>query len=546
MLRGLAAVTVVAASTLLASPVGAEQGVLVVQISDTQRRPIAGVRIATRGDGSIGAPTDAAGRTRIRLAAQTRPGAIVALTIVPAPKTKDFVFISPWDNNVSVPPFENESQNFARLVVVERGERAALESGPGFAALIARVNLATTAREVVAAPARPADALNEVAVLFGLTPAQVVAAIRASSKSADPYERGMAALFDGELDEASDRLAAALKDREATSAGGARAPADAAFFLAQTLYREGNFSEAVDAYRKALKYRPGDPTTTNNLGLTLMQAGDFRAAEPMLRLALNTIEAAAGPEDPEIVFAWNNLGALLVAKGETVGALEAFQRGLAIRQKVLGPDDPRTANSMNNVASALLLRGDAVAAAPLLVTAAAVFARQPQPTAVALPGRGGAERGAQGAIVGGGVLGNPGSFSVRLNQALLARHQGRFEEARNIAEDILRTQVRTFGRRRPETANAYLVMGQVEFAARNYEAAAGHYEQAVAVIRDLLGADHLSLAEALAGLGDAAVQLRDSARAKTAYDRALAIRRRAFGDADPVAQTLTKKIGALR
>ncbi len=89
-------------------------------------------------------------------------------------------------------------------------------------------------------------------------------------------------------------------------------------------------------------------------------------------------------------------------------------------------------------------------------------------------------------------------------------------------------------------------MGQVELAAGNHEAAAGHYEQAAAVIRDLLGAEHLSLADALAGLGDAAVQLRDPARAKIAYDRALAIRRRAFGDADPVGQALSKKIGSLR
>jgi tetratricopeptide (TPR) repeat protein len=106
--------------------------------------------------------------------------------------------------------------------------------------------------------------------------------------------------------------------------------------------------------------------------------------------------------------------------------------------------------------------------------------------------------------------------------------------------------VQTFGRRSPETANAYLIMGQLELAAGNGEAAAAHYDQAVAVIRELLGAEHLSLAEALAGVGDAAVLLRDPVRAKTAYDRALAIRRRAFGDADPIAQTLSKKIGSLR
>ena len=539
MPRGLAAVTVLVASALLASPAGAEQGILVVQVSDVRGVPISGVRIATRGDGSIGAPTDAAGRTRIRLAAQTRPATIVALTIAGAPKPRDLVFISPWDNHVRIPPFENESQNFVSIVLADRGERTALESGRGVAAMVARVNLATSSRDV-AAPARPADALNEVAALFGLTPAAVVAAIQRSATSADPYDKGMAALFAGDLDAAGDRLAAALTAREAKMESG-RGAADAAFFLAQTLYREGSFAEAVDAYRKALKYRPGDPATTNNLGLTLMQAGDYRAAEPVLVQAIASIELASGPNDPELVFALNNLGALLIAKGEVARAEALFRRGLTIRQQRVGADDPKTANSLTNVAASLVLQGNAAAAEPLLDAAAKIFARlssvdEPVPA----PSR------AQQVVIGGGVLGNSGAVSVRLNQALVLLQRKRVEEARTIAGDVLRAQTQRSGLRRPETANALLVMGQTELAAGNAESAARHYEQAADVIRGLLGAEHLALADALGGLGDAAVQLRASARAKTAYDRALAIRRRAFGDADLVAQTLTKKIGALR
>jgi tetratricopeptide (TPR) repeat protein len=271
-----------------------------------------------------------------------------------------------------------------------------------------------------------------------------------------------------------------------------------------------------------------------------MQAGDYRAAEPVLGQAIANIELASGPDDPDLVFALNNLGALLIAKGEVARAETLFRRGLTIRQKNLGADDPRTANSLTNVAASLVLQGNAAAAEPLLDAAAKVFARASSINVPAPPSP------AQQAVVGGGVLGNPGAVSVRLNQALLLLQRKRVEEARAIAEDVLLTQTQRFGPRRPETANALLVMGQTELAAGNAESAARRYEQAVEVIRGLLGPDHLSLAEALAGLGDAAVQLRDPARAKTAYDRAVAIRRHAFGDADPVAQTLTKKIGALR
>src|SRR5215469_8627039 len=67
-----------------AEPGAAEQGMLVLYVSDVKDRPIEGVKIATEGDGSTGPPTDVAGKTRIRLAAATRPGTRVTLQIVGA------------------------------------------------------------------------------------------------------------------------------------------------------------------------------------------------------------------------------------------------------------------------------------------------------------------------------------------------------------------------------------------------------------------------------------------------------------------------------
>src|SRR6185436_893830 len=161
-----------------AAPARAAQGILVVQVSDLKGAPIPRVQLATKGDGSIGPPTDAAGRTRISLAAQTKPQAIVALTIVGAPK--DLVFISPWDNQVRVPPFENESQNFASVVLAERGDRALLENGKTLVAIVSRVNLSTAAKDPSdPSPQRRSDALKQTAESFGLQPSELDAALRA-------------------------------------------------------------------------------------------------------------------------------------------------------------------------------------------------------------------------------------------------------------------------------------------------------------------------------------------------------------------------------
>ena len=541
-MRRLAAVAALLIGTAEAIPASAAQGVLVVQVSDLKGAPIPRVQLATKGDGSIGPPTDAAGRTRISLAAQTKPQTIVALTIVSAPK--DLVFISPWDNQVRVPPFENESQNFASVVLADRADRALLENGKVVVSVVSKLNLTTAPKDASNQPAeRRADALRQTAATFGVQPAELDAAIRSyGPRAADPYDKGMVALYGGDLAGATERLTAALKLREARLEAGKRDAADAAFFLAQALYRQNQYAQAVVMYRKALGYRPGDPATTNNLALALLHVGDYVGAAPLLQLAVATIEAANGPNDPEVVFALNNVGAVLFAKGEVVAAENVFRRGLAIRQASLGAGDVDTANSMTNLASVLLAKNEDAAAESLLAAAQDVFARAPRGLdATAQSSR----LQEQTAVVGSGALGASGLVSVRLNQAILARHRGRLEEAKTTAQNVLRDQTQTFGPRHPGTALALQVLAQVELAAKDGTSAAEHFEGAIANRQSLIGAEHPAIVESLVGLGDAAILLNDTAKAATAFRRAVAIRQRTFGDTDVVAAAIQKKLAAL-
>src|SRR5215469_7131357 len=89
--------------SLVALPLRAEQGMLIVQVKDLRDRPIGGVRLRAGADSSVSAPTaapaqqrakallttqrareltDSYGQARIRLALQTKAGDVVMLQIV--------------------------------------------------------------------------------------------------------------------------------------------------------------------------------------------------------------------------------------------------------------------------------------------------------------------------------------------------------------------------------------------------------------------------------------------------------------------------------
>jgi tetratricopeptide (TPR) repeat protein len=134
---------------------------------------------------------------------------------------------------------------------------------------------------------------------------------------------------------------------------------------------------------------------------------------------------------------------------------------------------------------------------------------------------------------------------VQLNVAVLARHRGRLDQAKQIAQQVLTAQIAVEGPRDPETANALQVLAQAELAGREYSVSADHFAQALDIMQATYGNEHPAVVEPLAGLGDAAGAARDTTRATDAYRRAIAIRRRVFGPADPFADVLASRLAAL-
>ncbi len=118
----------------------AEEGVLVLVVTDTEQHPFANVEIGTAGDGGSPQFTDQNGKARLKLPPNTKPAAWVNLLLLNAPNGLDLAFISPFDARVRVPPFDNEAENYDPVVLAKRGDKSMLESGSGMLALHAAIN----------------------------------------------------------------------------------------------------------------------------------------------------------------------------------------------------------------------------------------------------------------------------------------------------------------------------------------------------------------------------------------------------------------------
>src|SRR5271157_2209273 len=326
--------------------VWSETGKLLVLVQDAEKRPVKGVEIGVEGGGGSKVTGDD-GKALLPLTKDTNENDWVSLQILHSPPRKDLVMVSPYDNHTLVPPFKNKAENFVRVVVIQRGDLAALQNGTVLRAGAEKINKANAPKSAdkQAAPENPRANLEAVAKQYGFPPEDLDKAIRDwGAKTTDPYEAGLAALYARNYDKATTDLQSSLNQREgklaSDQAADQKAVADAAFFLGSSLYQQGRYKESAVAYERCLQIRPDDATVLNNAAVTLEQAGDYAGAEPLVRRALAIREKALGPDHPDVAACLNNLASLLRTTGDYAAAEPLFRRALAIAEKALAPDDP--------------------------------------------------------------------------------------------------------------------------------------------------------------------------------------------------------------
>ena len=101
--------------------------------------------------------------------------------------------------------------------------------------------------------------------------------------------------------------------------------------------------------------------------------GNYAAAEPLLRQALEIIRKALGEEHPDYAQSLNNLAMLYRMLGNYAAAEPLLRQASEIRRKALGEKHPDYATSLNNLAVPYQDMGNCAAAEPLYRQASVIL-----------------------------------------------------------------------------------------------------------------------------------------------------------------------------
>jgi tetratricopeptide (TPR) repeat protein len=126
-------------------------------------------------------------------------------------------------------------------------------------------------------------------------------------------------------------------------------------------FADAKYDESVDLHKQALAIRerrlpanhPDIATSLNELGVSLVEAGDPDGAIAAQRRALAIREAAFGTKHPLVADSLGNIGIALSEKGDQEEAIAMFKRALDMRIAAYGPDDRMVSASLTNIGLAL-------------------------------------------------------------------------------------------------------------------------------------------------------------------------------------------------
>jgi len=244
---------------LCSRPGCAETGKMVVVVQNVHHQAVKGIEVGIAGNGGSGI-TGADGKIVLALGQTTREGEWVPLTIIHSPAGQEFVIFSPFDFLARVPSFADKAENVVTIFVMPRKDLEALNDGSVLAALTAKINLASKSP----GPDDPKAALTAVAKEYGVNPEDLDRKIRAwGATTSDPYEIGLAALYERSYSRASVEFQVSLDVREKklsadqkSVAADQKSVADAALFLGLSLYQDGKYTECSKALRRVAEVLP--------------------------------------------------------------------------------------------------------------------------------------------------------------------------------------------------------------------------------------------------------------------------------------------------
>lgn len=191
--------------------------------------------------------------------------------------------------------------------------------------------------------------------------------------SPDPASKGPKVTVMEVLNDAAPRVESDLADQPEVMATVQRT-------IGTTYGVLGDYDAAEPHIRSALELNTrlyGEEHIETAKSIQLMAAlyhvkGDFAQAEPLYKKAIDIRRRLSQEEDSSLAELFNNYGLLLNDRGEGAAAEPLYREALAIRRKIYGDEHPSVATSLNNLALLCQYKGDLEGAEQLYLESIAI------------------------------------------------------------------------------------------------------------------------------------------------------------------------------
>jgi len=529
------------------SPVCAEQGVMVVAVSDVWDKPLKGIILSPRGDGNQGAPTDVTGRTRIQLAVNTKPGDRVTLTLGDG----KWAFISPLDSVAIVPSFANSASNFVSVFLALKGDRDMLTSGKAVTAITNSIlrELTLRERDKGISEAERKAVLAKQAAKYGLKPEDVDEAIRAyKNKTQDPLELGTFALYERKYPEAEKYLKKAYEREK-------KEFAHAANLLGDALYGQGKYREAAKRYEEAHALTPEDLAINHSLAIVYANLARYADAEKISRKSLELARNTKGLQSREAVISLVELSSICQSLTKYDEAERLADEALEIQKKAQPPDNIQMQYCLERLSGVYRAQGKYRESDELLFKGMnlADWKRLNDRSA-----KSDLEQLRMMGIVSGSFFRNgmlKPSEVIRIQALAIAnkwlpkdhveradalydlgqvyQEEMRLDEAAPLLREALAIRRSALGDSHPSVADSLHTLAMVEFKKGNYQAALDGFNRSVDIVSKSLGANHPELFVSLLNKGIVLDRLGRPAEAESTFKQIVESIRNTLGEEHP-------------
>jgi serine/threonine-protein kinase len=299
--------------------------------------------------------------------------------------------------------------------------------------------------------------------------------------------------------------------------------ADALSFLGECLELEEKDTEAESKLRQALTvYRRhghnSGAQTRDYLARLLEKKGEYLEAVQLLQEAVEIDKRSVGTDSPTYTMALHNHAGALARLGDLFAAEVELRESVAIERRVLGSEHPNLGYALNLLGVVALDEGDWRTAEPLLRESLALWSRLGPNHTLTLTGLG--------------------------NWARVLQAQGEYDEARTYFQRALGIAQQPTS---TDTFHASWVLSRfalLEFDARNYSAAEGLAERALAMQRAIIGGGTApETAKTMITLAEARVFQGDPASAEPILRSALEILKAKFPPRSPPVTAAQMRLG---